>query len=91
MKPIMIYDPQDFDHKPLNISQLLPYLRNGYNWRAHPDSSRQRKARQRARELRAARELKRVHVPLCRVPEVYEPLCSAEPTMWRIWELRRAS
>lgn len=33
----------------------------------HPDGSRQRKARRRAKELRAARSLKNQYVPLCDV------------------------
>lgn len=49
----------------LNIRDLLTPMFSGPARRRHPDAKRQRKSRQRARDLRAARELKGRYVPLC--------------------------
>ena len=52
----------------LNIRDLLPLILPS----THPDSSRQRKARQRAKDRRVARRLKQRYVPLYFVdPTVY--------------------
>jgi hypothetical protein len=50
----------------LNMRQLLNPLFFIRDIR-HPDSTRQRGARQRAKDLAAARRLKEQYVPLCRV------------------------
>ena len=73
MKVVRVY-PRVYGS--LNMRQLLTPLFYGAD-RAHPDPSRQRKARQRAKDRRAARELKARYVPLCFVPQ---PV--AEPRRW---------
>lgn len=70
MKIIRVY-PRVYGS--LNMRQLLTPLFYGAE-HAHPDSSRQRKARQRAKDRRAARKLKAQYVPLCFV----DPTCYVE-------------
>lgn len=56
----------NYPRKSLNIRQLLNPLFFAPVTR-HPDTTRQRGARQRAKDLAAARRLKAQYVPLCDV------------------------
>ena len=71
----------------LNMRQLLNPLFYDGAWllpKRRPDSTRQRKARQKARDLRAARKLKAAYVPLCDVDRtVYLPVHT-----WNGWRSR---
>ena len=65
MKIFVVYDfSRPYRGGNLNMRQLLNPLFYSRNVR-HPDSTRQRVARQRAKDLAAARRMKAQYVPLC--------------------------
>ena len=90
-KVVVVYS---FNPNPgnLNMRQLLNPLFYDGAWTSskhHPDSKRQRKARQRAKDLRAARSLKAEYVPLAEVDRtVYLPECQAASWRSRAIEIR---
>ena len=79
MKVIKIYDQKSYlvPCPSLNVRQLLNPIFFAGAWppssKKHPDSTRQRRAIQRARGLATARWLKAQIIPLCRVAPVNPP------------------
>ena len=74
----------------LNMRQLLNPLFFSRDIR-HPDSTRQRGARQRAKDLAAARQLKVQYVPLCFVDRCcYIHSFDHDRGYWGVKEMRNA-